>query len=374
MLRPRKAIERLEDYHPPEEGRAPFTRLDFNENTVGCAPAVIRSLRRQLSGEWLASYPEYEHGRAILARHFAVAPDEMIMTNGIDDAIKLICDTFVEPGGALVIPTPTFPMYEFFQTVADGAVRLVPYNEKMELPVDRLIAAINQETRWVALANPNNPTGFMISKPAIWKILRARPHAPVFIDEAYFDFSGETVLPWIRKYPNLLVGRTFSKAFGLAGLRTGFLFGNARLIATLRRAHAVFSVNSLAVAAGVEAIKHMGYVRRYARTVVKNREAFSKVLSRMGISHLPSAANFIFVRVGENTQRVAQRLRQSGILVRDWSHHPQLRCYLRITIGTTAQMRHLMAQLERLETLIEKSAGLAAWRDLRHLPVAEHTA
>jgi histidinol-phosphate aminotransferase len=374
MLRPRPAIRRLQDYHPPEEGRAEFIRLDFNENTVGCAPALVRALRRAIRAEELASYPEYQKGRAILARHFRVSPEETIMTNGIDDAIKLICDTFVEPGSGLVIPTPTFPMYHFFQTVADGVTRFVPYDEKMELSVERLIAAVDRKARWMALANPNNPTGTLIPKRDIRKILEARPNVLVFVDEAYFDFSNETVLPWIRKYPNLLVGRTFSKAFGLAGLRTGFLFGDSRLIALLRCAHAVFAVNSLAVAAGVEAIKHMGYVRRYARTVVKNRESFLQALGQMNISHLPSSANFVFVRAGERAAAVAKRLRAAGILVRDWSRDPQLRCYLRITVGTTAQVKQLLAELKRLETMIEKHDGWSAWRDLATHPSMENSA
>ncbi len=364
MLRPRKAIERLQDYHPPQEGRAEFVRLDFNENTVGCSPAVVRSLRRVISQGWLASYPEYEGSRAKLARHFGVAPDEILMTNGVDDAIKLICDTFVEPGEGLVIPSPTFPMYQFFQTVSGGIVRLVHYDEKMELSAERVIAAINRKTRWVALANPNNPTGTLIAKSGIKRILEARPEALIFIDEAYFDFSNQTVLPWIRKYPNLLVGRTFSKAFGLAGLRTGFLFGNSRLIELLRRAHAVFAVNSMALAAGVEAIKHMRYVERYAKMIVKNRASFSKALVRMGIAHLPSAANFILVRVGEQASKIANHLREAGILVRDWNHDPQLQKYLRITIGTKAQMSRLAVELKRLERLIETQSGESPWQDL----------
>ena len=372
MLRPRKAIERLQCYRPPQEGRAEFMRLDFNENTVGCSPAVVRALRRAISREWLASYPEYEESRAELARYFGVAPEEIIMTNGVDDAIKLICDTFVEPGEGLVIPSPTFAMYQFFQTVSGGVVRLVRYDEKMGLAPERVIAAIHRKTRWVALANPNNPTGTLIPKSGIMKILEARPEALTFIDEAYFDFSNTTVLPWIRKYPNLLVGRTFSKAFGLAGLRTGFLFGNARLMELLRRAHAVFAVNSMALAAGVEAIQHTEDIRRYAEMIIKNREAFSRTLARMGVSHLPSAANFILARMGARAPLIAKRLRQAGILVRDWSHDSQLQKYLRITIGTKTQMRRLIVELERLECLIERPSGESPWQDLATGSPGEH--
>src|SRR3989449_1495755 len=148
----------------------------------------------------------------------------MLISNGVDDAIKLICDTFVDPGDKLVVPAPTFPIYQFFQSVAGGRTALVRYDEDLRLPVERILDAINSRTRWVALANPNNPTGTMIPKGDLQVILEAAPRTLVLVDEAYFDFSGSTVLGWIRKYPNLAVSRTFSKAFGLAGVRLRVLF------------------------------------------------------------------------------------------------------------------------------------------------------
>ena len=364
MIRPRKPIERLQKYRPPLEGRAGKLRLDFNENTVGCAPGVVRALRRLLRPDLLSRYPEYEEGRAILAGYFGVSKDEMLITNGVDDALKLICDTFVDPGDRLVIPAPTFPMYQFFQDVAGGKTVLVRYDEDLRLPVERLVEAINRRTRWVALANPNNPTGTMIPKSDLRTILRAAPRTIVLVDEAYFDFSEATVLPWIRKYPNLLVGRTLSKAFGLAALRVGFLFGNPGLVSMMRRAHAVFAVNALAMAGALEAIQRVDYVRRYARTIRTNREMLSKRLDALGIVHAPSAANFIFIRVGARAPEIARRFREQGILVRDWSYDPHLRGYLRITVGAVAQMRRLIEELERNQHLIETREGALAWRDL----------
>ena len=135
MIRPRKAVERLQKYRPPLEGRAGKLRLDFNENTVGCAPGVVRALRRALNTDWLSRYPEYEEGRAVLAEYFGVSKDEMLISNGVDDAIKLICDTFVDPGDKLVVPAPTFPIYQFFQDVAGGRTALVRYDEGLRLPV-----------------------------------------------------------------------------------------------------------------------------------------------------------------------------------------------------------------------------------------------
>src|SRR5436309_3552900 len=175
MIRPRKAVERLQKYRPPLEGRAGKLRLDFNENTVGCAPGVVRALRHALNTDWLSRYPEYEEGRAVLAEYFGVSKDEMLISNGVDDAIKLICDTFVDPGDKLVVPAPTFPIYQFFQSVAGGRTALVRYDEGLRLPVERILDAINSRTRWVALANPNNPTGTIIPKGDLRAILEAAP-------------------------------------------------------------------------------------------------------------------------------------------------------------------------------------------------------
>jgi len=367
QIRPRRSVAKLPQYHPPLEGRAGMLRLDFNENTVGCAPAVVRALRRALDAGGLARYPEYEGAREILASYFGVSANELLMTNGIDDAIKLICDTFVDPGDELVIPAPTFSMYQFFQAVAAGKTRLVPYDDQVRLAATSIIKAVTRRTRWMALANPNNPTGTLISKADLRAILRAAPKVVVLVDEAYFDFSGETVLPWIHEFSNLIVARTFSKGFGLAGVRLGVLIANVELAGLMRRAHAVFPVNSLALVGALEAIRQEDYVRRYAATICANRELLCARLEKMGVSYLPSAANFVFVRVGDRAPEIARRLREQDILVRDWGHDPHLRRYLRLTVGTTAQTRRLARQFELLRPLMDTmdtGDGAGAWQDL----------
>ena len=363
MIRPRKAVESLQKYRPPREGRSGKLRLDFNENTIGCAPQVLRTLRRALNADWLSRYPEYEECRQTLAKYFGVSTDEVLFSNGVDDAIKLVCDTFVDPGDVLLIPAPTFPMYQFFQSVAGGKTTVVRYTEDLRLPVEKVLAALTKRTRWIALANPNNPTGTLISKSDLRTILRAASDTIVLVDEAYFDFSGETVLSWINNFRNLIVTRSFSKAFGLAALRMGFVFANSRLLAIMRRAHGAFPVNSLALACALEAGKEEDYVRRYAQMVRANRAELCRTLDALGLPYAPSAANFVFTRFGERAPEIARRLRKRGILVRDWSYDPHLRSYLRITIGSAAQTRFLIKELKRHEHLMERRDGLRAWRE-----------
>ncbi len=367
MILPRKAVERLHEYVPPAEGRARMLRLDLNENTLGCAPAVATALQRALRPGLLACYPEYQAARAALARYFRVSPGELLITNGVDDAIKLICDTLVEPGDELLTLAPTFPYYQFFHELAGGKVRFAGYDEALQPPVERLLSSLNPRTRWVALANPNNPTGTLIPKAGLRAILEFAPHTLVLVDEAYLDFSGTTILPWIRRYPNLVVGRTFSKAFGLAALRIGFLFAHQRLAELLRRAHAVYAVNGVAIAAAMEAIRHEDDVRSYSRAVREAREEFCGRLAAMGIAYVPSAANFVLLRAGRRAAKIARCLRARNILVRNWNDAPELAGYLRITIGTAAQMRRTAREIRRCLPLWETAGPgnhFRPWREL----------
>jgi histidinol-phosphate aminotransferase len=363
MIRPRKAIERLQKYRPPLEGRGGKLRLDFNENTVGCAPEVIRSLRRALSAESLTRYPEYAETRAKLAQYFGVEEEEILLTNGTDDAVKTVCDAFVDPGDVLLVPSPTFPVYRFFHEVSGGELVRVSYDESFCLPLDEILAALKKKIRWMALANPNNPTGTTVPQKDLRAILRAAPNTVVVVDEAYYDFCGETVIPWIRKYPNLVVARTFSKAFGLAALRMGCLVANKDLAELLHRGQNPFTVNSLAMAAACEAIRHEEYVRRYADEVRANRAEFCRLLEALEIPFVPSSANFVLTRMGEHSPEIAQRLRARGILVRDWSYEPHLRGYLRITIGSTAQTRRLVKELRGMKKLLDTHADTTAWKN-----------
>ena len=369
MIRPRKAIERLTQYRPPQEGRGGKMRLDFNENTVGCARQVVRALRRAVNPEMLTRYPEYDEGRRTLAAYFGVAPEELVLTNGTDDAIKTVCDTFVDPDDRLLVPAPTFPVYEFFHSVAGGKTLRIRYDGNFRLPSKKFVSALKrQPVRWVALANPNNPTGTQIPHADLKAILLAAPETLVLVDEAYHDFSGQTVLPWIRKYPNLVVTRTFSKAFGLAALRLGCLFANAELTEALRRGQNPFAVNSLALICACVAIQYDAQVRKYAGEVRWNRSEFSRWLGARGIPYVPSSANFVLTRVGRHAPEIARRLRADGILVRDWSYDPHLKGYLRFTIGPVAQTRRLMAELQRVENLIESRRGARAWKNIVSYP------
>src|SRR5882762_11408634 len=197
----RKAILERRTYDAPAEGREGKVRLDFNENTAGCSPAVTRALRK-ISTKQLAMYPEYERRSARLARYFGVEREELLLTNGGDDALRVFFDTFVDPGTSILICEPTFPMYRYYAEIAGARVEALRYSREMEFPLAAVLKALRKKPRVFFLANPNNPTGTLVAPAALRAILKDAPKTAIVFDEAYADFSGVTGVPWIRRYPN----------------------------------------------------------------------------------------------------------------------------------------------------------------------------
>src|SRR5947208_1809763 len=222
----RQAILDRRTYEAPAEGRANKLRLDFNENTSGCSPAVIRALSK-LSPKLLAMYPEYQRPTQRLARHFRVKPEELLLANGGDDALRVFFDAFVEAGSSILICEPTFPMYRYYAEIFGAQIDVLRYGPNMEFPLEEVILDLRNKPRALFIANPNNPTGTLLPLAAIRNILEAAENTAVIIDEAYVEFSGATALSLINKYPNLFVARTFSKAAGLAALRLGAVIASA---------------------------------------------------------------------------------------------------------------------------------------------------
>lgn len=341
----RKAILERRTYESPAEGRANKLRLDFNENTAGCSPAVTRALAK-LSPKQLAMYPEYERGTRRLARHFEVRPDELLLTNGGDDALRVFFDAFVDSGSSILICEPTFPMYRYYGEIAGAKIDVLRYGAEMEFPLEGVVAALRNEPRVVFVANPNNPTGTLLQRDAIQTILQAASRTALVIDEAYAEFSGVTVVPWIKNYPQLFVTRTFSKTAGLAGLRLGAVMACADSLAILRRAMPPFPVNVAALAAAEAAVADRQTMRRYVRDVVRMRGWFEKELNKLGVQTYASAGNFLLANFGPSGPQLFQELERQGILLRERSKDMGPG-FVRITIGTQSEMERLMKQIKR---------------------------
>jgi histidinol-phosphate aminotransferase len=334
-------------YSPPTAGRAGKLRLDFNENTVGCSPKVIEALKAGIEPGGLAVYPEYETARQAVADYFGVRREQFLFTNGTDEAIQVFINTYVDDGQEVVLLRPSYAMYRFYSEVAGAKIREVDYPYPgMEFPLDALLDAITPETRAVLLANPNNPTGTGVGLPGIERVVDRAKKAVVLVDEAYYEFAGVTALPEIERAPNLFVCRTFSKVFGMAAMRLGCLFSHEANIAYLHKAQSPYSVNSLAVMAAQAAVADREYVTQYVAEVLAARELLCVGLEKLGISYVPSSANFVLGHFGPRAIEVRDALRGRAILVRDRSYEAP-GC-VRITVGTRDQTRVLLAALEEI--------------------------
>jgi histidinol-phosphate aminotransferase len=352
MLRVRDAVRKVPEYHPPLGGRTGL-RLDFNENTVGCSPRVLERLRN-IAADELARYPEREPVEAILARHLNVGTKELLLTNGVDEAIHLLCETYLEPGDEALIVVPTFSMYEVFATAPGARMIKIPAAANFSFPTETILRGLTAATRLIAIANPNNPTGSAAPAQDLLRIAQSAPDAAVLIDEAYYEFHGETLLSQWRSLPNLFVARTFSKAYGLAGLRVGALMGDATQMSAIRKVASPYNVNSVALACLPEALEDQTYVRDYVNQVCEGRDRLQQELERRGVPFWPSRANFVLMRLGEANSAFVARMRERGILVRDRSRDPGCEGCVRITLGTLEQTERLLAILQ--ETLLEIGA------------------
>ncbi len=347
MIEPRAAVRKMAPYHPPSAGRDGKLRLDFNENTVGCSPAVIEFLREHLTASQLSIYPEYVEAIQELAAFFNVGEDEFTLTNGTDEAIQVLVNTFVDDGDEVVVLKPSYAMYRFYAEVAGAVVREVEYEaETLAFPMDALLAAVTAKTRAMLIANPNNPTGTAIDLEGIRKILEAAPDAAVLIDEAYFEFSEVTALGWIREHSNLFVSRTFSKVYGMAAMRCGCLFSGARNVSWMKKGQSPYSVNTMAALAARAAIRDRAYVESYVDEVLAARALAYEGLHKLGIKTFPSEANFILFHAGDRAIPIRDALRERRVLVRDRSY--EIPGCVRVTIGTRQQIERFLEELRQL--------------------------
>ena len=341
----RQAILDRRTYEVPAEGRSGKVRLDFNENTSGCSPAVRRALAK-LTVKQLAMYPEYQKPTERLARYFGVSPEELLLTNGGDDALRVFFDTFVEPNTSILICEPTFPMYRYWAEIAGAHICALRYDANMEFPLEQVLAGLRKNPRVLFIANPNNPTGTLIREKELRCILEAAAQTVVVMDEAYTEFSDFTALPWIREFPQLFVARTFSKVAGLASLRLGAVIGCIDSLALVRRAMPPYPVNLAALVAAAAAVGDAARMRAYVAEVKRLRVRAAKELCELGVKTYPSAGNFLLADFGPTGPALFRKLEGKGILVRDRSKDMESG-FVRITIGTDAEMRQLLKVIRK---------------------------
>ena len=350
MLKPRESITTLAPYRSPLGDREGI-HLDLNENAAGCSERVLTRLRTLTSAD-ISRYPNREDGERVVAKFLGLPPEQVLLTNGIDEGLYLLSATYLGEGDEMLFADPTFVMYPIYGHSTGARVVRVASDEDFAFPAGKILAAISPRTRLITIANPNNPVGTWLGAGELRAFLDALPPAVIaVVDEAYFEYSRDVDCAdaslWIRDLPNLVVTRTFSKAYGLAGLRVGYALSHPDVADLLNRVRQPFNVNSVALAAAEAALDDAAHI---AASVELNRAGLVELrrgLAELGLRVLPSAGNFVLVDFGRPAAPIYDALLREGVIVRPVAGYG-LPDALRITVGTTTENARCLDALARV--------------------------
>lgn len=334
--------------------RGPGLRLHLNENTAGCSPAVLAAIRA-LTREDMAFYPDYTEVTTECERWFDVPAGWVQLTNGLDEGLQIVAQRGSVPGvrgqtpSDAIIIEPAFEMYAACTEAAGGRVVRIPPGPDFAFPIDAILSAISDHTRVIYLTDPNNPTGLAIPTGAVERIAAAAPQAIVLLDEAYADFSGRTFIgPALDRHRNLIVGRTFAKAHGLAALRAGAIVAHPDTLEPLRRMLPPYTLNVCAVRALTAALQDRSYLDWYVAQSNHSRQLIYSFCDVRGFQYWRSEANFVLLRVGDAATSLTEGLADRGVFIRDRSAAPGCDGCIRITAGIADHTAICLAALEDL--------------------------
>ena len=349
---PGKPIEELER----EYGIKKADKLASNENPLGPSPKAIDAMSKALSSVWL--YPD-GNGFTLkqkLSSFLDVPTSQITLGNGSSDILDFVVRTFVTPASEVVFSQHSFAVYPILTQMA-GAKAVVPEAKNWGNDLHAMRAAITDKTRVVFIANPNNPTGTWLPGSELEAFIRDLPsHVVVVVDEAYFEYASApqlkaegytNTIQWVDKYPNLVVSRTFSKVYGLAGLRIGYGVSSSQIADLLNRVRPPFNVNSLALDAAAAALDDTEHLQRSIETNCQGMNQLTQSFKTMGLDYIPSVANFIAVDVGRDAASVYDALLHEGVIVRPVANYAMPN-HLRITIGAEQQNKRVLAALQKV--------------------------
>jgi histidinol-phosphate aminotransferase len=343
----------------------PGLRLHLNENTGGCSPAVLAAIHGVSMAD-VATYADYEGAVRDTAAYLGVDPDWLVLTNGLDEGLLLAAIAFLMPRApeALValgappmvtsgqaeqiLMLPTFEPYVINAKALGARTVALPCGPDFTFPVEAVLKAVTANTRLIYINTPHNPSGRPVSEADIRRVVERADHAVVLIDEAYHDFHGVNFLHLAREYPNVMIGRTFSKAYGLAGMRVGVLVAQPPLLEAIRFVMPLFNLNSVAVAAMRAALADREFMPWYVAQARESKALLYAALDRLGLRYWQSESNFVLVDGGARAQELIAGMIAGGVLVRDrGKEHNCANCF-RFTTGVVEHTRKGIALLEEL--------------------------
>ena len=331
-----------------ELGLKNVIKLASNENPYGPSPKVLNAIAH--ASKTLNRYPDGDcyYLRSALAKRLKVKPSELIFGNGSDEIINFACRVFINPGDEVIIAKPSFLIYDIASRIAGAVVKEVPL-KKFHYDLEGIKKAVTEKTKIIFIGNPDNPAGTYLTHGQIKDFIQnLSSEILIFVDEAYYEYvlakDYANALELLKSHKNLVVTRTFSKMYGLAGLRIGYGIGNEEVIDLLNRVREPFNVNSLAQVAAIACLKEGAYYKKLAKKIEQQRQFLYKNFKRLGINFEESCTNFVLIRVS-SASAIARKLLKKGVIIRDMSFWG-LNDYIRVTIGTEQENKKLLSVLK----------------------------
>lgn len=341
-------LDKYKDLVPYTPGEQPkdqqYIKLNTNESPFSPCEAVMKAIENEVPTLKLYSDPECKKLRCKLAEIYNVSENEIMIGSGSDELLNYVIMAFAKE---LVFPDITYGFYKVFADVNKVPYTTIPLEEDFTIDIAKYVAP----GKMIVIANPNAPTGIALSLNKVEQIIKNNPTSIVMIDEAYVDFGGESAVPLVKKYSNLVVTQTFSKSRFMAGARLGFVIANEELIKdlnTLRYSISPYNVNSMTLAAGIATLENEDYTKSKCLEIIKNREYLGKSLKNIGFDVIPSSTNFIFARTDKiEGEKLYLALKEKGILVRHFKSE-RIKDYVRITIGLKENMDALVEAIKEI--------------------------
>ena len=350
MTKHKKWIEKIVRTKKVSMSRYKKIRLDKNERISPFEANFFKKFISEITSEKISSYPEVSNLYRALANLHKRKINQFVITPGADGAIKNCFELFVTKGDKVITLQPTFAMVDIYCKVFGAKKVSIQYDKKINLNINYLIKSITSKISLIIIANPNSPTGTLIAIQDMEKIIKKANifGIPILVDEAYYGFSNKTVLPLLKKYKNLIVSRTFSKAYGLAGLRVGYMVTNSKIAKLLFNLKPMYEVNSVGIIASLIMLKNLQIYKNYISETKKGLNLLIKYLIDNKISFLKTHANFIYINLGKKINYYHNKLSRYGILTKKGLTIKGYENYLRITLGPPKQIKTIISKLKIL--------------------------
>ncbi len=357
MLTPKENIINLEPYSIASYPTNWDMKLDANENYIGPSTQVLKALK-SISVQDISQYPYYGELYSILADILDVCSNEIVLTNGADEAIYAVLNTYISKNDKVVTVTPSFVMPKIYSNLLEANYIEIPYKNKWEYPLDDIKNCLSQGAKALIITSPNNPTGDIVSKAMIEDILISFPETLVILDETYANYSGNSNVKLAQVYQNLAVIRSMSKDYALAGLRLGYVVSDSENILNIRKVLSPYNVNNAAVIAAKAALADKNYLSYVVNEISESREFLSSELQKMGVIVYKSHANFILADMGKKAELFYNILKANKVIVKRYRDEQYLENCLRITVPTLSASKRILEFLKTKITLVFDMDGV----------------